>query len=79
MLTPKDILKRGETVEQFLQLMADHDVTDRQREVIVLRYGLDGKGGKTCQEIAELLDEDQISRQAVSKLELKARKKVGRL
>lgn len=75
--TPKDILKRGESIDEFMELMKKCEVTDKQVEIVTQRYGLDGGEGRTCEEIAEGRV-PPISKQAVSKLEKKALKRVGR-
>ncbi|MBR1540766.1 MAG: RNA polymerase sporulation sigma factor SigK [Clostridia bacterium] len=51
------------------------DVLDeRERTIIVMRFGLDGNKSKTQKEIADLLN---ISRSYVSRIETKAIKKLG--
>ena len=48
-------------------------LTDRERLIIVLRYGLSDKGEKTQKEVADMLD---ISRSYVSRIEKKAIEKL---
>ena len=49
-------------------------LSDREKKVIILRYGLDGKGQKTLEEVGALLG--NITRQRVKQLEAKALKKI---
>lgn len=50
-------------------------LTDREKRVIYMRYGLGGEEEKTQQEVADLLN---ISRSYVSRIETKIQKKLGR-
>ncbi len=52
------------------------DLSDREKEIIVLRYGLDGKPAKTQKEIAVMLG---ISRSYVSRIEKAALEKIRNL
>jgi len=50
-------------------------LTDREKRVIHMRYGLGGEEEKTQQEVADILN---ISRSYVSRIETKIQKKLGR-
>lgn len=51
----------------------DEKLTDRERKVIYMRYGLNGEDGKTQQEVADIL---HISRSYVSRIETKVQNKL---
>lgn len=53
-----------------------NNLSDREKEIIILRYGLDGKAAKTQKEIATLLG---ISRSYVSRIEKAALGKIKEL
>ena len=53
----------------------NESLTDRERKVINMRYGLAGEEEKTQQEVADLL---KISRSYVSRIETKIQKKLGK-
>jgi len=53
----------------------NENLSDRERKVIQMRYGLNGDEEKTQQEVA---DELKISRSYVSRIETKIQKKLGK-
>ena len=53
----------------------NESLTDRERKVIYMRYGLGGEKEKTQQEVADILN---ISRSYVSRIETKIQKKLGK-
>ncbi len=53
----------------------NESLTDRERKVIHMRYGLGGEEEKTQQEVADIL---KISRSYVSRIETKIQKKLGK-
>ena len=53
----------------------DESLTDRERKVIYMRYGLDSEQEKTQQEVADILN---ISRSYVSRIETKIQKKLSK-
>jgi RNA polymerase sporulation-specific sigma factor len=64
------------TTEQYLKCLGDFMekvLTSREREVICLRYGLDGKGERAQREVAHRF---HISRSYVSRIEKKALQKL---
>ena len=66
------------TREQHLQKLRgfmDEVLTDREREILTLRYGLDGKEEKTQREVAKIYG---ISRSYVSRIEKKALLKLNK-
>ena len=75
--TPKDVLKRGESVDALMKRMDKKELSEKQQRVIVMRYGLSGSAGMTCQEIADVWATD-ITRQGISRLEQKALRNLGR-
>lgn len=60
----------------LLKECLDSVLTEREREIIALRYGLDGEEPKTQREVAALCG---ISRSYVSRIEKKALKKLEKL
>lgn len=59
---------RQESVRQVREAVRDH-LSERERRVIIMRYGLDGRRPKAQREVAEVLG---ISRSYVSRIEKKA-------
>lgn len=55
-----------ESVEHKLLLQALGKLSEREREIVVLRYGLAGKKEKTQKEVADLMG---ISQSYISRLE----------
>lgn len=53
----------------------DEKLTDRERKIIYMRYGLGKEEEKTQQEVADILN---ISRSYVSRIETKVQKKLGK-
>lgn len=51
-------------------------LSSREQNIIIMRYGLDGKKNKTQNEIAKLMG---ISRSYVSRIETKALKKLSKI
>ena len=77
-LTLMDIIADDEDIDERVELMLDSQqlykvinsaLSGREREIIVLRYGLSGKPPLTQREVAKILD---ISRSYVSRIEKKA-------
>ena len=62
------------TSAQCLRTLVDSILTQRERVVVVLRYGLSGQGCLAQREVAKLLG---ISRSYVSRIEKKALEKLG--
>ena len=74
--TESDIVTKGledETNKELLKLEIDK-LNDRDREIIELRYGLNGKEELTQKEVADLLG---ISQSYISRIEKKVIKKLG--
>ena len=74
--TDSDIVTKGledETNKELLKLEIDK-LNDRDREIIELRYGLNGKEELTQKEVADLLG---ISQSYISRIEKKVIKKLG--
>ena len=74
--TESDIVTRGledETNKELLKLEIDK-LNDRDREIIELRYGLNGKEELTQKEVADLLG---ISQSYISRIEKKVIKRLG--
>lgn len=67
----EDSMMRESMVQQFGEVMAELD--PREREVLSLRYGLDGGEAKTLKEVGETLN---ISRERVRQIEAKAKQKL---
>ena len=70
---PEDSLLHDETtilVREALGILAP-----RERQILVARYGLEGRRRLTLREVAAELD---ISREGVRKIELSARQKIAR-
>ena len=62
-----------ESVEHELLLQALGKLSEREREIVVLRYGLAGKKEKTQKEVADLMG---ISQSYISRLEKKIMKRL---
>ena len=82
-LTYIDIISCDDTIADDLDLkvksakamkIIKNDLNDRERQIIVMRYGLDGKPAVTQREIALLLN---ISRSYVSRIEKSALEKIN--
>ena len=82
-LTYIDIISCDDTIADDLDLkvksakamrIIKNELTDRERQIIVMRYGLDGKPAVTQREIALLLN---ISRSYVSRIEKSALEKIN--
>ena len=82
-LTYIDIISCDDTIADDLDLkvksakamrIIKNELTDRERQIIVMRYGLDGKPAVTQREIAVLLN---ISRSYVSRIEKSALEKIN--
>ena len=74
--TESDVVTKGlddETNKELLKLEIDK-LNDRDREIIELRYGLNGKEELTQKEVADLLG---ISQSYISRIEKKVIKKLG--
>ena len=74
--TDSDIVTKGledETNKELLKSEIDK-LNDRDREIIELRYGLNGKEELTQKEVADLLG---ISQSYISRIEKKVIKKLG--
>ena len=69
------VYKKSE--EQFLKIavkkLLNKSLTDREKKIITLRYGLDGQDPLTQQKVADML---QISRSYISRIEKKALNKM---
>ena len=66
------------TREQYLQKLKgfmNEVLTEREKEILTLRYGLDGQGERTQKEVARLYG---ISRSYVSRIEKKALMKLNK-
>ena len=77
-LTLMDIVSDGASVDDQIELKIkseqmykylDECLTDREKEIIIMRYGLNGTAPHTQREVAKLLG---ISRSYVSRIEKKA-------
>jgi RNA polymerase primary sigma factor len=68
---PLDQVERGMHQEQLVQLLSH--LSDQEREVLGLRFGLDGRERHTLAEIGRQLT---ISRERVRQIELKALRKL---
>ena len=64
----EEITELKEQIKRLYELMKER-LTQREKEIITLRYGLDGRGEKTQREIAKSMG---ISRSYVSRIETKA-------
>ena len=71
---PLDQVERGMHQEQLVSWLGH--LTEQEREVLALRFGLDGKERHTLAEIGRLLD---VSRERVRQVELKALRKLRNL
>jgi RNA polymerase primary sigma factor len=71
---PLDQVERGMHQEQLERWLAH--LSDQEREVLSLRFGLDGQDRHTLAEIGRLLD---VSRERVRQVELKALRKLRNL
>ena len=71
---PLEQVERGMHQEQLGRWLGH--LTDQEREVLALRFGLDGKERHTLAEIGRLLD---VSRERVRQVELKALRKLRNL
>ena len=72
--TPSDVavnLIRREQIDQVLEKL-----TDREREVVRMRYGLDDGSPRTLEEVGQVL---HVTRERVRQIELRALKKLRRL
>ena len=84
-LTYLDIISIDDTIaddidsktkaERAIKIIA-RDLPERERKILVLRYGLDGRAPLAQREVAELLG---ISRSYVSRIEKAALEKVGKM
>ena len=84
-LTYLDIISIDDTIaddidsksraERALMIIA-RDLPERERKILVLRYGLDGRAPLAQREVAELLG---ISRSYVSRIEKAALEKIGKM
>ena len=83
-LTYSDIISVDDTIaddldlklkSQRVRMLVDRVLDPREREIIVLRYGLNGKKAITQRETADLLG---ISRSYVSRIEKAALDKIGK-
>jgi RNA polymerase primary sigma factor len=63
-----------ESFEQRIQSMVE-DLDDKEREVIRMRFGLDGDEAKTLQEIGEAMG---LSRERIRQIESRAKEKLRR-
>ena len=81
-LTYLDVISTDDTMETGIELkthierirvLVDTELTEREKEIIVLRYGLMGYMPKTQREVASYLN---ISRSYVSRIEKKALEKL---
>lgn len=70
-----DLLEQISAKEQVVQLrkVVDRCLTDCERQVIVLRYGLDGQTPKRQREVAQVTG---LSRSYISRIEKKALQKL---
>ena len=65
----------NKVITEEMKKYIDTKLSDREKKIIYLRYGLDGKKEKTQQEVANYLN---ISRSYVSRIETKVQKKLSR-
>ncbi len=81
-LTYSDIISTDDTIAEDLDLkvytekalkLIDEILTPREREIIIMRYGLNGEKAKTQREVAKIL---KISRSYVSRIEKKTLEKL---
>lgn len=70
--TPDDALM-ARSLEDDLKAVVDETLTDRQALVITKRFGLDGGGPKTLQQIGDILD---VTRERVRQIEMQALNKL---
>jgi RNA polymerase primary sigma factor len=73
-ITPADVavnLIRREQLEQVLSRL-----TDREREVVRMRFGLDGESPRTLEEVGQHF---HVTRERVRQIELRALKKLRRM
>jgi RNA polymerase primary sigma factor len=71
---PLELVERGMHQEQLVRWLGH--LTEQEREVLGLRFGLDGKERHTLAEIGRLLE---VSRERVRQVELKALRKLRNL
>jgi len=84
-LTYLDIISVDDTIaddidsktkaERAMKIIA-HDLPERERNILILRYGLDGRAPLAQREVAEMLG---ISRSYVSRIEKAALEKIGKM
>lgn len=73
-IDPTDNIYNKVVTKEMLKYI-NENLTDRERKVIYMRYGLDGADEKTQQEVADVLN---ISRSYVSRIETKIQKKLSK-
>lgn len=73
-IDPIDNIYNKVITEDMLKYI-NEKLTDREKKVINMRYGLDGTSEKTQQEVADILN---ISRSYVSRIETKVQKKLNK-
>ena len=71
---PIDNIYNKVVTKEMLKYIKE-ELSDRERKVIQMRYGLNGEEERTQQEVADMLN---ISRSYVSRIETKIQKKLGK-
>jgi RNA polymerase sigma factor (sigma-70 family) len=74
--TPAELLITRDLLERFEYAMEAAGLTDREREIIVQRHGLDGGERKTQKQIAKKLE---LTRRRIGQIEKGAREKLEAL
>ncbi|HWX25609.1 MAG TPA: sigma-70 family RNA polymerase sigma factor, partial [Vicinamibacteria bacterium] len=73
-IPPVELELMRSSFAQQIQAMVD-DLDEKEREVIRMRFGLDGEDPRTLQEIGESLG---LSRERIRQIESKAKEKLRR-
>jgi RNA polymerase primary sigma factor len=73
-LTPADVAVNMIRREQLDQVLSR--LTDRERDVVRLRFGLDGETPRTLEEVGQFF---HVTRERVRQIELRALKKLRRM
>ena len=69
----KKVEIKGNRLKTF-PLLAMKDLTDREQEVITLRFGLDGNQPHTLEEVGQMF---HVTRERIRQIEAKALRKLG--